>query len=177
MQKQKHILEGLIILNIIFIFGLLSIKFIYRIRHEHIDTSYMWDISLDNFSETKESENGQYFIDNNIINLDVLLKKEEDFYELTFDIVNKGTLNAKLDNIETKLENKENILKWQIAYVDGDKLEEGDIIPSNNNKKVKIYVYYPKQTKKVYEALELKLSLLLEYKATYDSWQTNIKKE
>ena len=172
MKKQIHILEGIIILTIIFIAGLLPIKFNYTIRHEKLDTKYMWDISLTNIKIEEGSNPADITSQYNTLNLDVILKKEGDYFYLTFDIENNGSLDASLKAINYNVSNPSNLLTYSITYNDNEKINEGDILKSHTKKTVHIRAYYPPQEKKIYESLELKLSLVLNYIAIYP-WFTS----
>lgn len=167
MKKQIHILEGIIILTIILIAVLLLISFLYHIKHEQMDTTYMWNINFNNLKVTEGSNKGNISLENNNIKLDVLLKKEGEFYEFTLDIENSGTLDAKLEEINLKHNNPKNILKYNITYLDGTPIKKDDILESNSTKTIKLRITYPKLKNKIYDALELKLSLEIKYTAIY----------
>ena len=167
MKKQLHILQGLIILIIILISGLLAIKFIYNINHEKMDTTYMWNINYDNLKVTEGSKKGNISLENNTLNMSVILEKEKEFYEFTLDVKNEGTLDAELKNINLKIENPKKVLTHKITYQDNTEIKIGDILKSNDNTTIKVRIDYPKQKETIYEKLELKLSLEIEYTAIY----------
>lgn len=166
MKKQLHILEGIIILIIILLAGLVTIKFIYDIRHEKVDTSYMFNINFENLNVNEKSKAGNISFENNNLNLDVTLENPNDFYEFTLDINNKGTLDAKIANIDLKVDNPKGILKYRLTYLNDTNIEVGDIIKSNEVKTIKVYIEYPETNTKIYDALTLKLNLLIEFRAT-----------
>ena len=163
MKKQIHILEGLLILIVILLLGLLTIKFIYHIKHEDVDRSYMWNINFANLVVTEGSKEGKINLKNNNVTLD----KENDFYEFIIDIENKGTLDAKLTNYKIDVQNPEKILKYKITYLNDVSIDQGDVLESNSNKTIKVRVEYPKQKNKVYKSLNLKLTLNIEYSPIY----------
>ncbi len=167
MKKQIHIIQGIIILLIIFIALLISIKFIYKINNEQVDTSYMWNINLTNLKITEGSIEGTTKLENNTLTTEVTLKKEKEYYEFTFDIENTGTLDAIIDNINLFVDNKKNILTYKVSYLDGTSLNKGDVLKSNTNKTILVRIDYPKQTNKIYDELTLKITLSLIYKAIY----------
>lgn len=167
MKKQIHILQGIIILTFIFIAFLFFVEFIYNIRHEKMDTSYMLNINLVNPRTKEESQKGDFNIDNKQLSLNVTLQNENDFYELLLDIENTGTLSAKLEKIDFKVDNEKNVLKYYLLYEDGREIKEGDIIKSNSTITIKVRIEYPKQQEKIYEALKLSLNLNLNYLAIY----------
>lgn len=165
MKKQLHILQGFIILTVILIFGLLSIKFIYHIRHEKLDTTYMWNIDFENLQVSEGSKEGNLTINDNEVSLDVELDNENEFYEFTIDVTNNGTLDAKISDLFFNIENDKNILKYSLTYLDDRQIAKDDILSSKEKKTIKVKVYYPIQTNKVYEALNLKLSFRINYTA------------
>jgi hypothetical protein len=166
MKKQLHILEGIIILIVILLAGLATIKFIYDIRHEKVDTSYMFNINFENLNVNENSKAGNISFDNNNLNLDVTLENPNDFYEFTLDINNKGTLDAKIANIDLKVDNPKEILKYRLTYLNDTNIEVGDILKSNEVKTIKIHIEYPETNTKIYDALTLKLNLLIEFSTT-----------
>lgn len=165
MKKQLHILQGLIILIIILIASLLSIKFIYKIKHEKLDTTYMWNINFTNLMVSKNSKKGDIKLEDNNINLELILEKENEFFEFTVDIENNGTLNAKLTDFNIIVENPKKILTYKITYIDKTEIKKGDILYSNDKKTILVRIDYPKQNNKIYEALKLKLSFNINYSA------------
>jgi len=160
-------LEGLLILIVILLLGLLTIKFIYHIRHEEVDTSYMWNINFTNLTVSEGSKKGTINLDNNSINLDVTLSKENEFYEFTIDINNTGSLDAEITKLLIDIDNPDNILEYTITYLNGLSIDEGDTLLSNETKTIKIRIEYPHQNSKIYNALNLKLSLNIEYSPIY----------
>ena len=113
MKKQLHILQGIIILLIILIISLLLIKFLYKINNEKIDTTYIWNLSLNNLN-IKGNEKSNTTINDNTITSEIILEKETDYYEYTFDITNKGTKKAKLNSLNIEANNPKNILVYTI---------------------------------------------------------------
>lgn len=167
MKKQIHILQGLIILIIILIAGLLSIRFIYKINHEKMDTTYMWNINFNNLKITKNSKKGKITLEDNTINLDLTLEKETEFYEFSIDIENSGTLDAKLQELNLQVNNPKNILTYKLTYQNGTEIKKGDILYSNTKESIIVRIDYPKQKEKIYEALKLNLTLSIKYSAIY----------
>mgnify|MGYP006916022877 CR=1 FL=1 len=167
MKKQIHILEGILILTFIVIASLLSVIFIYKINHEKVETDYMWNIEFSNLNISEGSQKGTLTLNDNIINLDVSLKDDSEFFEFTIDVTNNGSLKAKIDEININEEKDNEILKYTISYLDDTPLKEGDILNSHTKKTIKIKIYYPKQKDKIYEKLNLKLTFNINYVAIY----------
>ena len=160
-------MEGLIILIIILLLGLLTIKFIYHIKHENVDTSYIWNINFSNLVVTEGSKEGHISLNNNSIDLDVTLSKEKEFYEFLIDVNNTGTLAAEITDLSINVENPDNILKYTVTYENGISIDKGDKLESNETKTIKVRIEYPTQKSKVYKSLNLKLSLNIEYSPIY----------
>ena len=163
MKKQIHILEGMIILTIIFSFSLLTINFIHTIREQKFDSSYMWNIDFSNLQVTKGSQEGEISLKDNNVSLQVELAKENEFYEFTLDVANKGTLDAKVSDINLDVKNDQNILNYSLTYLDDKHIEKEDLLKSGETKTIKVRIYYPIQKEKIYDALNLELNLNLEY--------------
>ena len=167
MKKQLHILKGLFILTIIFIASLLSIKFFYKINNEQLDTNYLWNIKFDNIVVEEGSQEGKIDFKDNNLTLEVELSSSKEYYEFTIDIENSGTLNAKLDTINLAVDNPKNILNYQVTYLDGTTIKQGDIIESQSKKTIKVRIDYPETKEKIYDALKLSLNLNMKYIASY----------
>lgn len=167
MKKQIHILEGLMILLFILIAGLLTIRFIYKINHEEVDTSYMWNINFTNMNIKEGSKKGSLSLNDNTIYLDVTLNNDTEFFEFTLDIENNGSLNAKIDELNIDKESNNEILTYKITYEDDTEIKEGDILKSKSKTTIKVRIEYPKQKDKIYESLNLKLSFKINYIAEY----------
>jgi len=163
MKKQIHIQKGLLILTAIFICSLLLVMFVYRITHEEVDTSYMWNIKLTNLKVKEGSEKADLSLKDNKVNLDLTLKKEKDFYEFYFDIENNGTLDAILKEMDFKVDNPKNIITYKITYLNDQQIKEGDILNNKSTQTIKVRIDYPEQEKKIYEELNIKISLSLKY--------------
>lgn len=163
MKKQIHILEGLFILTLILIAGLLTIKFIYKINNEKIDPDTLWQINFTNLHITEGSKEGNIKLENDNLILELKFTEEKQFYEFTIDIENNGVLKAKLDEINLQIDNPKNILTYKLSYIDETSIKKGDIIEPDNKNTIKVRIDYPSQQEKIYEELTLKLSLNLQY--------------
>ena len=164
MKKQLHILQGIIILLIILIISLLLVKLLYKITNEKIDTTYIWNLSINNLN-IKGNEKSKTAIKDNNITSEIILEKETELYEYTFDITNNGTKKAKLNNLNIEVKNPQNILVYSINYLDNKEIKIGDIINPNTKKTIIVRVEYPKQKNKIYDELKLTLNINFEYKA------------
>lgn len=166
MKKQIHILEGLMILIIVFISFLLLSYFIYHINHEKIDTSYMWNITFNNL-QIEDGSKGNITYTDETLNLEVTLNEFNEYSRFTIDIENNGTIDAILDDYILEVINTKEILKYNVTYANGEEIKENDYLPSNSKRTVLINIYYPELSEKIYPVLELSLSLNMHYIAKY----------
>ncbi len=159
MNRLLLILQNVIILILITMFVLILSLFIIKIKNQKLDTSYMWNIKYSNLNVTDGSKEADLALDDNELALELTLENELEFYELTIDIENSGTLDAKISEINLNIENYKNIIKSSLTYDDNTEIKIGDEIKSNGKRTIKLRIEYPKQEEKIYEALTLKLSL------------------
>lgn len=163
MKKQIHILEGLMILTIILIFSLLTINFIYTIRKQVFDSSYIWNINFSNLKVSEGSKEGNISLKDDCVSLQVELAEENEYYEFTLDVSNNGTLDAKVGDINLDVKNDRNILNYSLTYLDDKNIQKNDLLRSGETKTIKLKIYYPVQKEKIYDALNLELSFNLNY--------------
>lgn len=163
MKKQLHILKGHIILFLILLFSLLLVSFLYKIIHQKVDTTYIWNINLTNLKVKEGSKKGDISLKDNKVELDLTLEKEKEYYEFSFDIENNGTKDAILEEYNLEVDNKKNILTYNISYLDNTPIKKGDILSNKSTKTIKVRIDYPKQEKKIYDKLNIKISLNLKY--------------
>ena len=106
MKKKKRNLYFLIIIIIMFSFGIgysyLNTSLFINVTS--IVNANVWDVSLDNLNVTTGSVAAikEASIDTNdstSFEFEVKLEDEDDFYEFTIDVVNKGNVDAKLGSL------------------------------------------------------------------------------
>ena len=158
MKKVLHHILKIGILFLFFFFFFVGIKLIYHIEKEEVDTSYMWNISYLNLQFTEGSKEGKVFLQDNSLAMEVVFEKEEEFYEFQVDMCNNGSMDALITAIHTDIENEDKVLKTELFYLDHQELKQGDLIKSGETKSIRIRISYPKQEKKIYEALEITFS-------------------
>ncbi len=167
MKKTVKIIEISVIILLLFLSCFLLFKFVNKIHHEKIDTTYMWNIKYNNIKVAEGSKEGQIEEKDNKVNLNVTLTKPEEFYEVTFDVVNSGTLTAYISKITKEITSTDDILKCRITYLDNSEIKKGDKLLSNNKETIKIRIEYPDTKAKIYKELKLNLQLRITYKAIY----------
>lgn len=167
MQKAMKIIQYIEIIIITLITSLLLYRFVYKIHHEKVDTTYMWNINVKNIKVTEGSKNGEIIEKDNKLELKATLNQPKEFYEVTFDIVNEGTLSAYINKIYNQVDSTDNILKYYITYLDGREINKGDVLPPEKKKTIKIRIEYPEINSKIYKELQLNLQFKIFYKAVY----------
>lgn len=163
MKKVISILEIILILLIITIAFMLSLKFFYTIQKEDLNEKYYLDIKISELMVEEGSKLDDISYNNETLNLNVTFKEENDFCKIKMKIKNNGSLSAKLNDITNEINANNQILKYEITYENQEQLKKGDIIESNEEKTIIIFIYYPKQDKKIYDELTLQLKLILNY--------------
>ena len=167
MQKIIKVIEIVVIILLLSLCCFLLYKFVNRIHNEKIDTTYMWNIKYDNMKVTEGSKEGQLDKKDNKINLNVTLTKPKEFYEVNFDIKNKGTLTAYINKINKKITSTDDILKCEITYLNNTEIKKGDKLLPNQKNTIKIRIEYPDTKTKIYQELQLNLDFKISYKAQY----------
>ena len=79
-----------------------------------------------------------------IINFSINLDKVNDLYELVAEIYNEGTIDAKVSGY-TKLgltAEQEEHVEYNVTYLDGTPINEGDYLRAGEKKKIKLKVKY-----------------------------------
>ena len=167
MKKYIKVIEIIIIVLLLSLSCFLLYKFVNKIHNEKIDTTYMWNIKYENMQVTEGSKEGKLEEKDNKINLNVTLSKPKEYYEVTFDIVNSGTLTAYINKITKEITSTDDILKCHITYLDNNEIKKGDKLFPNQKTTIKIRIEYPETENKIYQELQLNLNFKINYKALY----------
>ena len=107
----------------------------------------VWNIYLDNVQLKKGSatSNIPNIIGNDTIEVNVVLNNPGDYYSFTFDIVNAGTLNAIIENIELESDIKGEqfeIIRYEMFYDNGDSYDSKQYLMAGETKKVRVLLEY-----------------------------------
>ncbi len=135
---------------------LFGIGYAYLTTNLSIDgTSHVksarWDVHFDNVQINTYSvtaTTNPTINNNTTIGFAVTLNNPGDIYEFTVDIVNAGTLDAKLDGITIEPEltsEQRNYFKYTVVYSDGSEISVGDPLDSGGTENIKIRVKYLEQ--------------------------------
>lgn len=110
------------------------------------DVHEIWDISYQNVIVTDGSTYGDVRVVENGTNIvfNANLNKPGDFYEFTVDVVNQGSNDAIIDNINrTKLTNEETrYLYYDVSYIDSSDIKCGQTLKAGNKCRIRIRLEY-----------------------------------
>lgn len=108
-----------------------------------------WNIKFENISSSAEEKkdviNAKTVINGTSISISTSFIEPNDSVTYSFDITNKGSINAKLssDPIVTGIDlNRQNSISYSLTYNDGSPVKEGDILNANDKKRVNFVVNY-----------------------------------
>ncbi len=111
--------------------------------------SARWDIHFNNIQVKTGSvtaTSNPTISNNTTVNFATTLEEPGDFYEFTVDVVNAGTLNAKLDSISItpNLTNaQKKYFKYDVSYADGDlPILANDALGAGETEKIKVRFEY-----------------------------------
>ena len=107
-----------------------------------------WDIHFDNIQITSGSvtaTTAPTIIDDTTVTFAATLENPGDFYEFTVDVVNAGTMNAKIDSLEILPDltaEQSNYFYYNVTYADGFPVNLGDALNAGNTETLKILFKY-----------------------------------
>ena len=138
-----------------------------------IGENVKWDVHIENVKEIAGGIDEKYVYtpasiidkDGTYVVYDIKLPKKGDYYEFTFDVVNKGTIDAKVSSlIQFGSEDYEEYLHYDLSYVDGDIVYGNDSLNSGETSKMKIRVtnIYETNDDEIIDKI-FNLSLMLQY--------------
>ena len=197
MEKERRT-KALVIVVLLIVFMGLTIAFAALSATLNINgTAYLdaakWGIRFENLSSPTKigsaTTTGTAKIEQTkaaeITDINVSLSIPGDKIVYTVDLVNKGTINAKIDNIEkTQLTSEQQrYLTFKVTDKDGYEIKQGDILEKGETKKITITIEFikdltkedlPKQTSTI--SLSYKLNFVqTDDKATSVSQGNNFK--
>ena len=151
MRKDKNIYLILIVVLLICItIGYAVLNSTLNINGKSNISKNTWDIHFDNIKVTNGSVEAvklPSIEDSTTVGFEVALNLPGDFYEFTVDVVNSGTINAMIENIEktTDLTQQQSkYLNYIIQYENGEEITTKQIVNSNESIKLKVRVEYKK---------------------------------
>ena len=148
--------------------------------------SSQWDVHFENLSGARlygyaNEVSTPQIVENGIKieNMNVLLKKPKDKVIYTVEIVNDGTINAKIEQIQmTQLtEEQSKYLEFYATYSDGRSISESNILKANQREKVKIVIGFKEDITEEdlpKETTTINLSLTIDYVQTDEKGSSDI---
>ena len=109
-----------------------------------------WNVRFQNiqvFDNNAIVETAPTLLDNATkVSFAINLDKPGDSYGFTVDVVNSGTVDAKLSSISLtdELQNKTNYLDYSLTYIDGVEIQEGDALKAGEHETIKFKAYFKK---------------------------------
>ena len=108
--------------------------------------STMWDVHFENISISEGSIEGTPEIgsDKTSISFSFMISEPGDFYEFYVDVVNTGSINARVESlIKTNFtEEQSHYLTFHVTYEDGVDIEKGDILRVGEKERIKVLVQF-----------------------------------
>ena len=162
MEKQRREKVLVVVVLLIVIVGL-TVAFAALSTTLNINgTAYLdaakWGIRFENLSEPVKlgtaAVTGTAEIEETksaeITGINVSLSTPGDKVTYTVDLVNEGTINAKIDKIEktTLIEEQQKYLTFKVTYKDGKEVREGDILSKGERKNLIITIEFIKDLTK-----------------------------
>ncbi len=148
--------------------------------------SSQWDVHFENLSNANITGDATevskpQITDSGITinNMNVSLVKPKDKVEYTVEIVNDGTINAKIEQIQmTQLtEEQSKYLEFYATYSDGRSISESNILKANQREKVKIVIGFKEDITEEdlpKETTTIDLSLTIDYVQSDDKEEGDI---
>lgn len=116
----------------------------------NIGANASWNVALDNVKVTVGSATPikAATISGNTVSYQVDLKTPGDFYEFTVDVINNGTIPAKLNTTPTVpslTSEQQKYVTYTVAYSDGTTLKANDALTANGGKRtIKVRLEFKK---------------------------------
>ena len=146
-KKRNIIILVILVLTISIGFALLSST--YFISGTSTIKNSSWDVHFDHLLETTGSvtPDEEATIDTDKLNISytITLDKPGDFYEFTVDVVNNGTIDAKLSALPTVTgvsQEQDTYINYTFTHTDGSSINVGEIIKPNEATNFKVRVEY-----------------------------------
>ena len=164
-SKNKMILLVLLLIFIIGI-GYATISSSLKIDSTAKVEANTWNITKEIIYKDGNVNNNQVTINDDTLTFSSTLHNEYDYYDFIIKVENKGTIDASLEtlNLSSLTQEQQNLVKYQVTYTDGTKINIGDILPAGKTTKLLVRVEY-KENITTYQTVNLNnLTLTLKYK-------------
>lgn len=102
-----------------------------------------WNIYFDNFTSVNGNVTPSFTTNSSTsVTFGVTLSNPGDYCEFTFDVVNDGTYDAKLDNIANSADLESSYFTYTVAYEDGLPIQVGDALPAGEEETIRVRIDY-----------------------------------
>lgn len=160
------------------LFLLLFIQFGYSYLNSALNingnidiTKNTWDVHFENVvlsDGSVEATTPATIVDDTTVSFAATFQNQGDYYEFEVDIVNSGTIDAMLSEInKTDLVSSGiEYLDYSVSYVNGDSLNVGDALSSSSSETLKIILKYKDDISSDQvptEEVSFNISLILNY--------------
>ena len=139
---MKRLIMLIIIIILFIIAGVFAFKYIYVPKGEEFDLKYT---NLRKYNTNGTVEEQKVELTKHGLETRTSFQKTGDSVDYTFDVINDGTINAKLAFDPIKLKSdmyfKGHII-YTINYLNGDELKKGDELNAGDTKTFKVHIEY-----------------------------------
>ena len=148
-KNSVFLVIGILLVVAIITVGYAALQTTLQINGDASIGGATWDIHFENIEATNESTVTPTVAptasgtDTTTLEYEVSLPKPGDVYQFTADIVNDGSLDAKLRSV-TKGGNNLNYVIYDISYVNGTQISEDDILEAGHDVTVLVTIQYDK---------------------------------
>ena len=156
MRKQfRHLIIAICLMFLVIGFAAFSATL--KINGTYNISAMKWDVHFENVNVTTGSVNASVSpttnnVDTTEMTYTIDFTKPGDFYEFTVDVVNKGSMDAMVDNITNNVYASNGVtqislptyLNSSISYDDGGLIETHHLLEKNQSVKLKVKVEFKK---------------------------------
>ena len=164
--KRKKLIFLSLLLILIMGIGYSAISSSLKIDSTAKVEANTWNITKEIIYKDGNVNNNQVTINDDTLTFSSTLHNEYDYYDFIIKVENKGTIDASLEtlNLSSLTQEQQNLVKYQVTYTDGTKINIGDILPAGKTTKLLVRVEY-KENITTYQTVNLNnLTLTLKYK-------------
>lgn len=146
-KKNKGFIIILLVLLLGITIGYASLATMLTINGSTHIIAPSWDIHFENIVEKEGSVKASpsaFISSATNVSYEVVLKNSKDFYEFNIDVVNAGTLDAKLDeSILSGVSDKDaKYVSYTVTYADGSEIKKNDLLNAGDRITLKVRVEY-----------------------------------
>lgn len=147
-KKNNYLIAILLLLLVGMGIGYAGLSTTLNISGKSTISKATWSVYFDNVQEKYGSVEAQLeptIADDTVIVFEVGLALPGDFYEFTFDVINDGTIDAMIDDVNilpqlTAAQSK--YLNYTVTYQNGDEIKANDLIAVDSSVSLKVRVEF-----------------------------------